>query len=99
MHQPDPQAMYSAWTSQFSEPNGWQSWIKPAATMGANPIADILKEAGASINPEALTQLQNDYTRQLTKIWQDLMLSKASSLTDRRFASPAWHSNTLHSFN
>lgn len=99
MNQSDPQAMMSTWMSQFSDPNVWRTWFKPVPEINANPIAEILKEAGASIDPALVRKLQNDYTQQLSSLWRDFLVSKTTSITDRRFSSSAWHSNILSSFN
>lgn len=99
MNQSDPQAMISTWMSQFSDPNVWRTWFKPVPEINANPIAEILKEAGASIDPAIVSKLQNEYTQQLSSLWRDFLVSKTASITDRRFSSPAWHSNILSSFN
>ena len=99
MNQYDPQAMISTWMSQFSDPNVWRTWFKPVAEINANPIAEILKEAGASIDPSIVNKLQTEYTQQLSSLWQDFLVSKTTSITDRRFSSSAWHSNILSSFN
>ena len=99
MNQSDPQAMISTWMSQFSDPNVWRTWFKPVPEINANPIAEILKEAGASIDPALVSKLQNDYTQQLSSLWQDFLVSKTTAITDRRFSSPEWHSNNLSSLN
>lgn len=99
MNQSDPQAMISTWMSQFSDPNVWRTWFKPVPEINANPIAEILKEAGASIDPAVVSKLQDEYTQQLSSLWRDFLVSKTTSITDRRFSSPAWHSNILSSFN
>ncbi len=64
-----------------------------------NPIAGILQDAGASIKPEAIEQLKNDYVAKLTGLWADFMAGKAPELKDRRFAAPAWHASPLSAFN
>jgi polyhydroxyalkanoate synthase len=95
MNTPDPQA----WLSQFGAPDAWQSWIKMMPQMNQHPLTDVLREAGASIAPEILTNLQAEYMQQFGALWQDFLISKMPSLTDRRFAGPQWQGNAMHAFN
>ncbi|NMM28143.1 MAG: class I poly(R)-hydroxyalkanoic acid synthase [Glaciimonas sp.] len=100
MNKPDPQAMVTAWLSQLTDQSPWQSWFKSVQPANVNPIADILKEAGAKIAPVTVTRLQNEYIQQLAVLWQNFLVSKGVTvLTDRRFSSDAWQSNTFSSFN
>lgn len=100
MNTSDPQAMVTAWLSQLTDQNSWPSWLKSAQPINANPIADILKEAGAKIAPATATRLQNEYVQQLAALWQNFLVSKGvSAITDRRFSSEAWQSNAFSSFN
>ena len=95
----DPQAMVTAWMSQLTDQNSWPSWLKSMQPANANPIADILKEAGAKIAPATATRLQNEYAQQLATLWQNFLVSKGvATLTDRRFSSAAWQSNAFSSF-
>ncbi|MGV8900204.1 MAG: class I poly(R)-hydroxyalkanoic acid synthase [Burkholderiaceae bacterium] len=100
MNKPDPQTMVATWLSQVTDQSPWQSWLKSVQPANANPIAGILKEAGAKIAPGTVTRLQNEYIQQLAALWQNFLLTKsATALTDRRFSSAAWQSNTFSSFN
>ncbi len=100
MNKPDPQAMVTTWLSQVTDQSPWQSWLKSVPPANANPIAGILKEAGAKIAPSTVTRLQNEYIQQLGSLWQNFLLTKSATvLTDRRFSSAAWQSNTFSSFN
>ncbi|MEO8408068.1 MAG: class I poly(R)-hydroxyalkanoic acid synthase [Oxalobacteraceae bacterium] len=86
--------------SQLTDQSPWQSWLKSAQPKDANPIADILKEAGAKIAPATVTKLQNEYAQQLGGLWQNFLVTKSvTALTDRRFSSSAWQSNVFSSFN
>lgn len=92
--------MVTTWLSQVTDQSPWQSWLKSVQPADANPIAGILKEAGAKIAPVTVTRLQNEYIQQLGSLWQNFLLTKSATvLTDRRFSSAAWQSNTFSSFN
>jgi polyhydroxyalkanoate synthase len=96
---PDPQAIANAWMSQISDPNQWQSWFKMMPEMDAMPGAALLKDAGASIRPEVLERLRNDYVSEFGALWQSFMSGKAPELKDRRFSSEAWQGNPVSAFN
>ncbi len=98
MNMPDPQAMAAQWMSQVSDPNAWQSMFK-MPQVDPNPLAGILKDAGAGINPAMLETLRNDYVLKAGQLWQDFMAGKIPELKDRRFAAPEWRANPLSAFN
>jgi polyhydroxyalkanoate synthase len=98
MNKPDPQAMASAWMSQLTDPANWQSWMK-LPEPDANPLASILKEAGAKISPVAMETIKNDYLRDAAALWQDMTNMKTPVLHDRRFAAPEWQANPLSAFS
>src|SRR5450830_1216065 len=95
----DPQAMYSEWMSQLVNHNPWQEWMKPATSVAHLPILDVLKEAGATINPTALAQLQADYMREFGRLWQSFTVSKLPELNDKRFSAKDWHNHAMHSYS
>jgi polyhydroxyalkanoate synthase subunit PhaC len=98
MNMPDPQAVTAAWMSQFSDPAMWQNWFKMPELAQANPIAQILKDAGAGIDPETLKKIELDYMTQVGQLWQDFLMAKAPVLEDRRFSAPEWRANPLSAF-
>lgn len=98
MNMPDPQAMASAWMTQFSNPNAWQTWFK-APEQGANPLAGMMKDAGVSIKPEKLDALRADYLQKAGALWQDFISSRLPALSDRRFSSKEWMANPLTAFH
>jgi polyhydroxyalkanoate synthase len=98
MNMPDPQAMAAAWMNQFSDPSTWESLFKPPAP-GAGPIANMLKDSGAMINPETLEALRDDYMHKAANLWQDFLAAKTPVLKDRRFSSPEWQANPMSAFN
>jgi len=95
----DPQAMYSEWMSQLVNHTPWQDWMKPATSVAELPVLDVLREAGATINPAILTQLQTDYMREFGQLWQDFAVSKLPELKDKRFSSGDWHNHAMHSYS
>jgi polyhydroxyalkanoate synthase len=97
MNTPDLHSASSLWMSQLSDPNAWQRWLKPM--QGENPSVEDIGQPGAAIDPAILAQLQADYTKQLTALWEQMLASKLPTIADKRFSSPAWQSNTLHAFN
>ena len=56
-------------------------------------------ELEAKIDPAVVRKLQADYVQEFSKLVQDLAASKTPALGDKRFAAPAWQSNTLYAFN
>ncbi|MEJ6005645.1 class I poly(R)-hydroxyalkanoic acid synthase [Paucibacter sp. AS339] len=58
--------------------------------------------AGIQIPVNALTELQSNYIKQATELWnaslQGSAAAAAQPLKDRRFASPAWSSNPASAF-
>ncbi|KRC01498.1 class I poly(R)-hydroxyalkanoic acid synthase [Duganella sp. Root198D2] len=100
MNMPDPQAFANAWMAQISDPNQWQSWFKMMPEMDAVPGAALLRDAGATVRPEAMEQLQNQYMGEFGALWQEFLTTgKAPSLKDRRFSSEAWQGNPVSAFN
>lgn len=99
MNVPDPQAIASAWMSQFSDPTQWQSWFSKAPTVDVNPMAALMQDAGATIRPDAMEKLKNDYLNDFGLLWQEFLAGKTPTLADQRFGSPAWLSNPMSSFN
>jgi polyhydroxyalkanoate synthase subunit PhaC len=93
-----PEAGSSEWLSRFSDPNTWQAWLK-APQIDTKPVTAIINELGAVLDPNAMTELQNDYMQQLSALWQEFLASKTPSVADRRFAAPEWQSNPLYAFN
>jgi polyhydroxyalkanoate synthase len=99
MNMPDPQAFANAWMAQISDPNQWQSWFKMMPEMDALPGAALLRDAGATVRPEKMEQLRNDYMGEFTALWQEFLAGKAPAVKDRRFSSEAWQGNPVSAFN
>ena len=115
MNMPDPQAFAASWMTQFTDPSLWQGWMTlpamtpPAAgapagaflgaSLGANPLAGLLKDVGAGIAPAKLDGIREDYLKKAGQLWQDFVSGKTPELHDKRFASAEWRSNPLSSFS
>lgn len=113
MNTPDPQAMVSAWMSHWSQlPQAgsdlqaapWQNWFNAAtapasSAPAAHPLAEVLNQTGARIEPAVIAQLQQDYMQEFSSLWQDFLNSKVPALSDKRFSTSAWQSNVLHAYN
>ncbi|NVD74476.1 class I poly(R)-hydroxyalkanoic acid synthase [Duganella sp. BJB488] len=99
MNLPDPQAIANAWMSQMSDPGQWQSWFNVAPTTDANPLAAMMQDVGASVKPEAMEQLKNQYLQDFGVLWQEFLAGKTPEVADRRFTSSAWQGNPMSSFN
>jgi len=95
----DPQAMYSEWMSQLVNQTPWQEWMKPTASVAEMPVLDMLKEAGATINPAVLAKLQSEYMQEFGQLWQNFAISKLPELKDRRFSSSDWHTHAMHAYS
>ena len=56
--------------------------------------------AGVHIDPARLLEIQQDYVREATALWNASLTpgSQAPAVSDRRFASQAWNSNPLSHF-
>ena len=99
MNMPDPHIFADAWMAQMNDPAVWQSWFQAAPPASANPIAGVLQDAGASIKPETLERLRNEYMTELGLLWGDFLIGKIPALSDRRFAAPAWHDHPLSAYS
>jgi len=97
-HSNTPDMMASAWMHQFSDPAAWQSLFK-APAMDTSAMSSMLGDSAASIKPETMEALRNDYLQKAAVLWQDFMLGKAPALTDRRFSSASWVGNPMASFS
>jgi polyhydroxyalkanoate synthase len=93
-----PQSAPSEWMAQLTDPGAWQAWLKQPQT-DMKPMLSTMSELGASIEPEVMSKLQNDYMQQVATLWQDVLAAKPPAIADRRFAAPEWQSNSLYAFN
>jgi polyhydroxyalkanoate synthase len=90
-------AMTPEWVTQLADPKMWQEWAKhqQAQTVPVGAVGEL----GKLINPVVASQLQRDYMQEFSALCQDMMMSKVPTITDKRFANPAWQSNPMFAFN
>lgn len=76
-----------------------QSFTQPFMQSLAQPLAGM-KLPGASIPPERLQQLQQDYSREAMQLIQQASNTKSAApeLKDRRFAAQAWSETPAYAF-
>ncbi|MGZ5817604.1 MAG: class I poly(R)-hydroxyalkanoic acid synthase [Burkholderiaceae bacterium] len=99
MNTPNSQFFNPEWMSQLSGQTPWQNPFN-AQMGGMNAFTDKFKELGVEIPHAVASQLQRDYMRELSALWQETMTStEAAPAADRRFSSPEWQSNKLFAFN
>ena len=104
---------FSAWLSQLADPKLWQAmpeipampsfpdmsaWSGSAGALDFQSVQKQLGDLGATIDPEVLLRLQQDYASQFSVLWQTVMQSKAPTFNDRRMAAPAWHTQPYFAF-
>lgn len=93
-----PQGGLPAWTPPNMDVNAWQSLLQ-TPPLDTRPITATIKEFGATLDPATVAELQADYMKQMSTLWQDMLASKTPTIADRRFTSPEWLSNPLNAFN
>ncbi|TWI69427.1 polyhydroxyalkanoate synthase [Pseudoduganella lurida] len=95
MNMPDAQT-FASWM----DPTQWQAWLPKTDALPAGfPGMDLLRDAGATVRPEVLETLKNEYLAELGALWQGLLSGQAPALKDRRFSSAAWTGNPVTAFN
>ena len=73
----------------------------PPPAPDGQPFADLMQQMAhlPQISPAALAELQADYLRQATSLWNaSLGQGEAPASTDRRFAAPEWRANPAAHF-
>jgi polyhydroxyalkanoate synthase len=93
----DFESMTPAWITQLADPAIWQEWMKQQQTQ-ATPMA-AMGELGKLIDPGVAARLQAEYMTEFGSLWQNLMMAKAPTITDKRFAGEVWQANPLNAFN
>jgi len=72
----------------------------PPATQSA-PFAELMQQMAhlPQISAAALADLQSDYLKQATTLWNSALgQGETPAVSDRRFAAPAWRANPAASF-
>lgn len=85
------------WMNQIADPGAFQDLLKSAQT-GLDAFALKVGDAEVKFDPMVMAQLQGDYLKQFTSLWQELASDKTPVLEDNRFAAQEWQSNKLHAF-
>jgi polyhydroxyalkanoate synthase len=73
----------------------------PGSTAGANPLPAfeaLSKTFDIKLDAGKILALQNDYTREFTALWQEMMASRPPQISDRRLSAPAWVASPLSAF-
>ncbi|WP_338761304.1 class I poly(R)-hydroxyalkanoic acid synthase [Massilia sp. METH4] len=96
MNMPDAQTLAS-----WMDPNQWKSWMPTPDALANIPLpgAALLREAGATVRPDVLETLKNEYMAEFGALWQQLLEGKTPTIRDRRFSNPAWTANPVTAFN
>jgi len=104
MNTPNSPFSFPEWMpQQMMDPAMWQSWMQQ--TPGMTPqldiasLVDTVSDMGATIEPSALAQLQADYMKEFTALWQDFLAYKLPPIADKRFQGGAWQGSQWHAFN
>jgi len=93
-----PQMHPTMWMTQIADPGAFQDLFK-AAQPGLDAFAGKLGDAEIKLDPAVAAQLQGDYLKQFTSLWQEMSSDKAPALADNRFAAQEWQAHKLHAFN
>jgi len=70
-------------------------------TDGQQPFAELMQQMThlPQISPTALADLQADYLKQATALWNSALgQGEAPAVSDRRFAAPEWRASPMASF-
>ncbi len=98
---------FEQWAQQWAP--HWAAQAQQAASSLSHGFGDAFKQLQAmQIAPEAWTQLQSDYVRQASELWNaaigdaparaDAAAPAATAIKDRRFADASWSENRLAHF-
>ena len=94
--------MTSAKKSQFGTREMDPMQLSSAAAEMASSLGEAFKSlSGLQIPAESWTQLQGDYLKQATALWNDSIAAstqQAPKLKDRRFSAEAWSANPASNF-
>jgi polyhydroxyalkanoate synthase len=108
MNTPDatPQMLAAPWMApfaQFTDPSTWQSFMKlpdgADGTAAFAPVAKMLGDIGAGLSQGKLEALRDDYLQKVAKLWQDFVMGKLPTFSDRRFSAPEWTAQPMSAFS
>jgi polyhydroxyalkanoate synthase len=85
------------WMTQIADPGAFQDLFKVAQS-GLDAFSIKIGDAEVKLDPMVVAQLQGDYLKQFTSLWQELAADKTPALEDNRFAAVEWQTNKLHAF-
>ena len=74
--------------------------VPAAPSLLAQAVPNPQAMAGVHIDPAKLLEIQQDYVREASALWNATLTlgAKAAPVTDRRFASEAWNANPMSHF-
>ena len=74
--------------------------VPAAPSLLAQAVPNAQAMAGVHIDPAKLLEIQQDYVREASALWNATLTlgAKAAPVTDRRFASEAWNANPMSHF-
>ncbi|GAC1406446.1 MAG: class I poly(R)-hydroxyalkanoic acid synthase [Burkholderiaceae bacterium] len=94
-----------SWIAQLADPRNWQAWMTPtseadvSAGSAGTPAFGSMTDLANRLDPGVLAKMQADYVQEFSKLLQGLATSKTPELSDKRFTTTAWQSNSLYAFN
>jgi polyhydroxyalkanoate synthase len=85
--------------------NGWLAQFSALipdtvanSAIDSQPFEALFKTWAIKLDAAKMVTLQNDYTKQFTTLWQDMMASKPPFISDRRLSAPAWNASPISAF-
>ncbi len=93
-----PQPNPTMWMTQITDPGAFQEVFK-SSQLNFDALTTKIGDAEVKLDPVVVSQLQSDYLKQFTSLWQDMASSKAKAIDDSRFSAQEWQSNKLHAFS
>ncbi len=92
-----PQINPSMWMTQITDPGAFQEIFK-SSHLNFDSLTAKIGGGEVKLDPVVVKQLQADYLKQLTELWQSTATSTPPAIDDRRFSAQEWQTNKLHSF-
>jgi polyhydroxyalkanoate synthase len=92
-----PQFNPTSWMPNLADPNALQNMFK-ASPINFDGLTSQMSALDIKIDPIVLSELQTEYLKNFTALWQDLILQKTPVIEDKRFSSEEWQGDKLHAF-